>query len=200
MKKVVLAFLLFLPLLITAQTVEITPFAGYVFGSRWTGYDGEIYINGNAQYGGQISIGVSRVVDIDLIYNRSDTKAELTGYGLFYEEVPISVNYMQVGFTKNFRINPVVSPYLGMNIGAALFASKESAYNDLWFFSTGINGGAKIYFSKNIGLKLQAQMYIPVQGASFTMYYGGGTGVSVYSTMVQFGFTGGLVFRLGRVY
>lgn len=191
---VLLATILIAPACITAQTVEFTPFAGYVFGSSWNAEGGSVYIAGNAQYGGQVSVGISRVVDIDLIYNRSDTYAELSGYSLIYESTPISVNYFQLGFTKNFRINPIVSPYLGMNLGAVEFYPKDGQYNDAWFFSAGIKGGAKIYFSKRVGLKLQAQMYLPIQGAGFTMYFGGGgpsTGVSVYSTMVQFGFTGG---------
>lgn len=199
----ILAAALFLPLMLMAQTVEVTAFGGYVFPGTWNGSEGQIYIRGNAQYGGQVSIGVSRVMDVDLIYNRSDTKAEGSLYNTIYsKDVPISANYMQVGFTKNFRINPIVSPYVGMNLGACLMYPKEGQYNEAWFFSVGINGGAKIYFSKRVGLKLQAQAYVPVQGAGFGFYYGGGGGgstVSLYSTLVQFGFTGGLVFRLGRI-
>jgi hypothetical protein len=185
-----------------AQKVELTAFGGYVFPGTWYGSNTSVYLKGGGQYGGQFSFAISRVVDIDLIYNRSDINIEATTYGYNYLETPISINYMQVGFTKNFRVNPTVSPYLGMNIGTVLFYPKEGQYNDTWFFSAGIIGGAKIYFSERIGLKLQAQMYLPVQGAGFTMYFGsggGGTGVTMYSTLVQFGFTGGLVFRLGRI-
>ena len=67
----------------------------------------------------------------------------------------------------------------------------------------GITGGAKIYFSKRVGLRLQAQALAPIQGSGFYMFAGSGGsggGVSVYSTLVQFGFTGGLIFRLGKVY
>jgi len=48
---------------------------------------------------------------------------------------------------------------------------------------------------------LQAQIYVPMQAAGYTFYFGGGgysSGVSVYSTMIQFGFTGGLIFRFGH--
>lgn len=205
MKKycLILTVTLFFPLMSMAQTVEVTAFGGYVFPGTWTGSEGNIYIRGNAQYGGQVSLGISRVMDVDLIYNRSDTKAEGTLNNTIYSKnVPISANYFQIGLTKNFRINPLVSPYLGMNLGACLMNPKEGQYNEAWFFSVGINGGAKIYFAKRVGLKLQAQAYIPVQGAGFGFYYGGGgsgSTISLYSTLVQFGFTGGLVFRLGRI-
>lgn len=211
MRKYIFLFaaLICVPFVLKAQNVEITPFGGYVFPGTMQAEGGDVRFLGNAQYGGMISIGVSRVMDIDLIYNRIDTKAEINIYNwntsYSYDQVPLSINYMMVGFTKNFRVNPVVSPFIGMSLGATLFYPKEqdnSNYQDAWFFAAGLNGGAKIYFSKRVGLRLQAQMLVPVQGAGFYMFagYGGsGGGVSVYSTLVQFGFTGGLIFRLGHV-
>jgi hypothetical protein len=204
-----LAAMLCFPVIFQAQTVEITPFGGYVFPGTLNAEGGEVRFLGNAQYGGMISIGVSRVMDIDLIYNRIDTKAEINVYNwsnsYSYDEVPVSINYMMVGFTKNFRVNPVVSPFVGMSLGATLFYPKEqddTYYEESWFFAAGLNGGAKVYFSKRVGIRLQAQMLVPIQGSGFYMFAGSGGsggGVSVYSTLVQFGFTGGLVFRLGKV-
>lgn len=209
MKNLILALLVAFPFIAISQTVEITPFGGYVFGSTLQANGGDVHFNGNAQYGGMISIGVSRVMDIDLIYNRIDTKAQVNAYGnmnsYIFDEVPLSINYMMIGGTKNFRVNPTVAPFVGMNLGASLFYPKEGGkynYTSTWFFAAGLNGGAKIYFSDRIGLRLQAQMLLPIQGAGFTMFAGTGGasgGVSVYSTMVQFGFTGGLIFRLGHV-
>jgi len=199
------AFIACLPFLLKAQKVELTPFGGYVFPGTLNGDYGDIRLKDNAQYGGMLSIAVSRVMDFDFIYNRSDTKAQITYFNLVnnitYQEIPISINYMHIGFTKNFRVSPKVSPFIGLNLGACLFAPKEN-YADAWFFSTGINAGAKIYFSKRVGLRLQAQGMMPIQAAGFSMFVGGGgasTGVSVYSTLFQFGFTGGLIFRLGKI-
>jgi len=192
--------------MVKAQTAEITPFGGYVFPGTMNASDGDIRILGNAQYGGMISIGISRVMDVDLSYNRSDTRADINIYSwnnsYNYEQIPISINYMHVGFTKNFRILPEVAPFVGLNLGACLFYPKTDGYQAAWFFSMGLNTGAKIYFSKRVGLRLQGQAMTPIQGSGFSFFVGtGGTsgGVSVYSTLVQFGFTGGLIFRLGHV-
>jgi hypothetical protein len=208
MKKCIalLAVILFLPCVIWAQRVEVTPFGGYVFGGTLNGDYGTVHIDDNAQYGGMISIAVSRVMDVDLIYNRSDTKSQVdyyysNGYQKQNLDIPLSINYMHIGFTKNFRVKPSISPFLGFNLGACLFAPKED-YSDAWFFSIGFNGGAKFYLSNRIGLRIQAQGYVPMQGTAFTMFAGtsgGGAGVSVYSTLFQFGFTGGLIFRLGKI-
>lgn len=197
-----IAAALIAPLFLQSQTVEISPFGGFVFASRMTGSEGYAYFPGNAQYGGMVSVGVSRVFDFDFLYNRIDTKAQMNFYNYPYEETALSINYMNIGFTKNFRVNPTVSPFVGFNIGACLMAPKTGQYADYWFFSMGLNGGAKIYFSKVFGIRLQAQALVPIQASGFSFMVGtGGSsgGISVYSTMVQFGFTGGLIFRLGRV-
>jgi hypothetical protein len=207
MKKLftLLAVIICLPFIVKAQRVEIVPFGGYVFPGYMSTDGGEVRFLGNAWYGGMISIAISRVVDIDLLYNRQDTKAEVNSNDYYYYiqsgDVPLSINYMHVGFTKNFRVNPTVSPFIGFNLGACLFAPKED-YSDAWFFSMGMNAGAKVYFGKRFGLRLQAQLLVPAQGAGFTMFVGTGgasSGVSVYSTLIQFGFTGGLIFRLGKI-
>jgi hypothetical protein len=199
--KIILFFIALVPAGMLAQKVELTPFAGYVFGGNIDASNGGyVHINDNAQYGGMLSIAVNPAVDLDLIYNRSDTKAEFHGVSYYYGEVPLSINYMQIGGTKNFRVNPTISPFVGFNLGACLMYPKED-YSDAWFFSVGMNAGAKVYFSKRIGLRIQAQGYIPIQASGYTFYVGtggSGSGVSFYSTLFQFGFTGGLIFRLGN--
>jgi len=208
MKKyiILLAAIICLPFILKSQTVEITPFGGYVFPGTLNADGGSVYFRGNGQYGGMVSIGVSRVIDVDLIYNRIDTKADVNiynwNYSYNYDVVPVSINYMHIGFTKNFRINQVVSPFVGFSLGSCLVYPKAD-YQSAWFFSMGITGGAKIYFSKRVGIRLQAQALAPIQGSGFYMFAGSGGsggGVSVYSTLVQFGFTGGIIFRLGKVY
>ncbi|MEI7982362.1 MAG: hypothetical protein WCI71_11970 [Bacteroidota bacterium] len=206
MKKFLLLFLFLVSgqMFVQAQGLEITPFAGYVFPARWHAANGSFYFNGNAQYGGIISLGISRVMDFNFTYNRIDTKAtpEVVGSVYAFDEVALSQNYYMVGLTKNFRVNQTVSPFASFSLGGVYFAPKSSGYYSYWFFAMGIDAGAKIYFNKFIGLRLQAQLMMPVQGGGFTLYYGGGSGSSVYltGTLLDFGFTGGLIFRIGKTY
>ena len=203
MKKLFLLFLLLLScqVFVQAQSIEITPFGGYVFPARWYTSYGSLYFNGNAQYGGMFSLGVSRVMDVDFIYNRIDTKVspEVNGYTL--DDVDVSQNYYMIGFTKNFRVNEVASPFVGFNLGGMYLAPKTSDYYSYWFFSMGLDAGVKLYLGKHIGFRLQAQMMMPVQSGGFYFYYGtGGGGGNMYvtSTLIDFGFTGGLIFRIGK--
>ena len=190
-----------MPIFMQAQKVEISGFGGYVFPTRMNGSGGYVRFQGNAQYGGMISIATSRVFDLDLLYTRVDTKSEVSYYNVPYEEVPLSINYIHGGITKNFRINPTISPFVGFNLGACLMSPKRD-YHDTWFFSLGLHGGAKIYVGNRIGFKVQAQLFMPIQGSGFSFMVGtggAGGGVSLYGTMVQFGLSGGLILRLGRI-
>jgi hypothetical protein len=67
-------------------------------------------------------------------------------------------------------------------------------------FAWQIRGGANIWASERVGIKLNAQLQSAVQsvGGGFYIGTGGaGAGVSSYSSLLQFGLGGGLVFKLG---
>lgn len=193
--------LLLLPAMIFAQQIEITLNGGYFFPAKMKGSGGYVRFKGNAQYGGMLSIAINSAIDIDLIYTRIDTKTEVRYYNWPYEEVPLSINYILCGFTKNFRVNPVVSPFTGLNLGASLMSPKRD-YEDIWFFTLGLKAGVKIYAGDRIGFRLQGDLLVPIQGSGFSFMVGtggAGGGVSLYGTMIQFGISGGLILRLGKI-
>jgi hypothetical protein len=203
MKRILLSLLIVAGISLTtfAQGIEITPFGGYVFPTRWNAYNGSLYFNGAAQYGGYVSVGVNPVMDVSFMYNRIDTKAEPEIYGIRTSGVSLSENYYMIGFTQNFRVKPNISPFASLNLGGVYYAPKESGYYSYWFFAMGLDAGAKIYFNDVIGLRLQAQLMMPVQSGGLSFYYGsggGGSSVNLQSTMVNFGFTGGLIFRINK--
>jgi hypothetical protein len=206
MKKLLLLFvLLFIAGLsgLMAQTVELTGFGGYVFPARWSSSYGSLYFNGNAMYGGSLNVGVSRVVDVGFSYTRIDTQVEpeVVGSDYSFSNYQVSENFYMLGVTKNFRINKVASPFVRLNLGGVYLSPKESQYYSYWFFAMGADAGVKVYFSKVIGLMVQAQLMMPVQYGGFYFYGGtggGGSGVYMSGTLVDFGFTGGLIFRIGK--
>ena len=189
--------------MVRSQNIEITPFGGYVFPARWHAANGSLYFNGNALYGGMISLDVSRVTEVNFSYHRIDTKVLPDVIGYSFREVPVSQNYYMIGFTKNFRISQSASPFVRLNLGGLYLVPKSSDYYSYWFFAMGLDAGVKLYFSKRVGLLLQAELMMPIQGGGFSFYYGtggGGTNAYVNATLVDFGVTGGFIFRLGRIH
>lgn len=203
MKKLTLmVFILFLGINTFAQrNIEITPFAGYMFPGTISSEYGDVRFNGNAQYGGMLSF-VTRFADIDLLYSREDTKADFQD--LYYADynrlgdLPISINYFQIGSTKHFRATDRVAPFIGANIGGCWMDPKKT-FDDIWKFSVGAHLGTKVYLTDRIGLRLQLQALVPIQGAGFVFSIGtggAGGGVEFSSTLVQIGLNAGLIIRL----
>jgi len=69
-------------------------------------------------------------------------------------------------------------------MGACLFYPKET-YSDSWFFSMGINAGQK-FISVKVGLRLQAQGLMPIQGTAFALFAGSGGSVAVFRCTLHF--------------
>jgi hypothetical protein len=87
--------------------------------------------------------------------------------------------------------------FAGADIGAVLFSLQDN-YKDAWRFAMGFKMGVKIWASDMVGINLQANLQVPVQGAGVGIYAGAGgvyTGVSSVTAFAQFGFSGGLILR-----
>ncbi len=209
MKKIILAAIILFSSVFAGyaqqmqKRVEITPFVGYMFGETIQTSYGDIRLDDNVQYGGMLSL-VTRFFDVDFLYSREDTKAEMRGlynypidYG-YLNDVNLSISYFQVGATKHIRANERIAPFAGVNIGACLMSPKET-FDDVWRFSVGAHLGTKIYLTERIGIRLQGQMLIPVQseGLFFSVgTNGAGAGIDFESTIFQFAVNAGVIIRL----
>ena len=91
-----------------------------------------------------------------------------------------------------------------MGLGVALINSKDPADNrskSSTNFAWQLRGGAIIWATEKVGVKLQAQLQSAVQSVGGGVYFGtggAGAGVSTFSTLLQFGLGGGLVFNFDK--
>jgi hypothetical protein len=185
-----------------AQNLRINGFGGYTFRDKFDvggSYNGFSYsggaINESAHFGGGLEFVLRKTKSIELFYQNQPTTGYLS-YGFGQQNTDVSVNYLMIGGLGYAPFSPVVSGYGGLNIGAA-WASSDLGNSTK--FAWGGKLGLMINASESIGIKLGAQLLSPVQGAGGGLYFGTGgasAGVSTYSTIYQFGFTGGLCFTL----
>jgi hypothetical protein len=214
--KIKLSFLVMAMLISVAamsQNLRLNVYTNYVFDdavdSRYDAnnyYDGKV--NGGFQWGAGLEYMASPSKGIELSYLRQDTKAPMTyatGIGTVKNDVfDVGINWIMLGGNHYMRKpGGMVEGFGGMSIGVA-FANVENTRtktsNNGTKFAWGIKGGANIWVSPQVALKLQAQLYSAVQGAGGGLYFGtggAGAGVSTYSSMYQFGLGGGLVFKFG---
>lgn len=188
----------------TAQrTIRLNAFGGWTFQDKFDlsgAYGGYTYNNAGigdgAHFGGGLEFELRPNKCVELFYQNQSAEGFLD-YGLGRFTTDVSVNYAMLGGLGYAPFSDVVHGYGGLNIGAAWF---NTDYGNSTKFAWGGKLGLKINASEKVGIKLGAQLLSPVQGAGGGIYFGTGgasAGVSTYSTMYQFGFTGGLCFTLG---
>jgi len=200
-----LAILVLTPTLVEAQgKVEITPFAGYMFGGKLRFYEGDLKIDDNVDYGLLLNIAVAKETKLELFWSHMQTKADfIPYYGYDYLDVDpfdMNVGYIQIGTVREVDLDNNIVPFGALTIGATYFIPQTPEYNDSWKFSATLGGGAKIWFSDRVGIRLQGRLMLPFfyGGVGFTVG-SGGSGITVGggTTMVQGDFTGGLIIAVG---
>ena len=191
-----------------AQNIRVNSYAGYVFNESFDLSDFSGYysgtIKGGLQWGGGIEYMPNKNFGIELSYLRQDTKAPVRKNGSsLINDYNVGINYILIGGNRYIKTaNKNIEPYAGGQIGMAIFNIKKadgSSKSNNTKFAWGIKTGVNIHATSSIGIKLQAQLLSAVQGFDGGFYFGTGgvgTNLSARSSIIQFGFNGGLVFVL----
>jgi hypothetical protein len=213
MKKLFLAVALLLTagLSASAQNFRLNAYTEYVFDDQVEAYSGAAYFEGKIKGGFRWGVGAEYMAHptygIELQYLRQDTEVPITSFnGIIAREATIdaAINWLTIGANRYVRKpGGRAEGFFGFNLGAAFISGTSSVNNesdDVTKFAWGIKGGAIIWATEKIGIKLQADLMSAVQGVGGGLYFGtggAGAGVSTYSSMLQFGLGGGLTFNLG---
>ena len=196
------------------KSIRLNVYGSYVFEDSFDSYyDYGNYYQGQTQDGFQYGAGIEFEVhpgsSIELLYLREDTNAPTQYYngGLFdkYADFDLGINYILLGGNHSFRKpGSKVEGFGGLMAGMAIVDIKnpQTNYSDsATKFAWGLKGGAIIWASNKVGIKLQAQLLSITQSLGGGVYFGTGgasAGVSSYSSIYQFSLGGGLVFQLGQ--
>lgn len=214
MKKIVLVFVLvFCALTGFSQELRLNTYAGYVFDDKFDSYytSSSYYegtIKGGFQWGAGLEYKLPSGKSFELQYLRQDTSAPtiyqdggILGGQLQRTNFDLAANWIMFNGTQYFDVSDVVEPFVGAGIGMVIFnidnpdnGRNQSGTKLAWAF----RGGSNFWLAERVGIRIQASLMSAVQGAGGGVYFGTGglgAGVSTYSTLYQFGFEGGLVFR-----
>jgi hypothetical protein len=210
-------YLLFLILFLFQTTVysnekRINLYGGYVFDDKFESYaDYYNYYNGKISGGFQFGAGLEFKTFSDfgweLLYIGQSTSAPTYSSDSGYQNntYDLSLNYALLAGNKYFqKENSKVEGYLGFMIGA-LFAEAKNPLTDVSNsavkFSWGVRLGANYWVSDKVGIRLQTQLLSSVQSAGGELYFGSAGytyGATTASSMLQFSFNTGLIFRFTK--
>ena len=210
MKKVIFTLTLtIISLLSTAQGIEITPMGSYSFIGKMHFYEGELDIKDNAGYG--IKIGFSPIEHsvFEFSYKGNITTAEWEPYrssGIRGREMDLSINYFTIGLHQERMLtSEKVYGFGGLGLGMSYINPMESGIDDLYSMAVTIDLGVKVFLTDRIGIRIQADLQMPIYFAGLGFYAGIGTGgtsgglsLNSGSYFVQGGFSAGIIFRLGE--
>jgi len=163
MKRTVLALLLSLPLVPAAATAqpnrfEITPTAGYRLDGTVSSTDrfGDSFRT-DLRFDGSGTYGVT--VDIPLAYSlQLELLASLDG-GSFAPKQRLGdadLDFYQIGLLYQWGRGQV-NPYFAGSLGVARLQPKFAASEDR--FAGTLAGGVKIFFTRNVGVRLEVRGY-----------------------------------------
>jgi hypothetical protein len=191
--------------------VEISPFAGYMFGGSLNFYEGKLKAENNLNYGVAMDIKVAEDSQIELMWTQMKTTAQFEPYYGYYElatnSYDMNVGYIQIGGVRELNYDQI-RPFGVFTLGTTYFIPKNVTFTDgepvdvdsAWKFSMTLGAGAKIWLSDRVGIRLQGNLMLPMFWSSTGFAVGtGGSGFYVGggTSMVQGDFTGGLIFALG---
>ncbi|MDF2190637.1 hypothetical protein [Paraflavitalea sp. CAU 1676] len=187
---------------------RINAYAGYVFDDGVDSYyDASSYYDGKIAGGFLWGIGAEYLLQqgygLELSYYRQDTEAPMTYYlnGTKFTNFDVGVSWIFLGGNRYAQLGGPVQPYGGGMLGIAIFDVKNPDNNtsgNATKFAWGIKGGALFNASPKMGIKIQVHIMSAAQGAGGSLYFGtggAGAGVATYSSILQFGISGGLALN-----
>ena len=209
MQRLILVLLttIFLPAALYAERppFEITPVFGYHLGGATDFNEGRVDVANSISYGIIFSVvDLPGGFSVDLNYTRADSTLDFTSTDVAYSDAGFGMasNYILVGANKDFLENRI-RLFIGADIGAAWFDSKDSSVSDAWFFAFDIKGGMKIYLGERLGLRLQGRFLLPMDLSNSGLFFGigsggSGGGLTLGGTAIipQGDFTVGLIIRI----
>ena len=146
-----------------------------MFAGKLNTVDSEINIDNGVNYGIIFDTRVEKEVIVELMYNRLDTKVQITEEpcDTVNNSFDMKVEYFQWG--AQFETEDRMFQQFGaFTIGATLFYPTNEDINSEWRFSSTAGGGIKYYFIMNIGIRLQWRFLIPVYFSSGAVFCSNG--------------------------
>lgn len=209
MKKSIIVTLFALFSIGAFAQLEISPMLGYFFGGKTQFYEGSLKLKDNINYGVHLGYNAGAHSGGELSYAISMSEAQWRPSFNYTDQLPITDFDVQ---THIFLLGGFKGIELSSNqlIGFGTFKVGAIYYNtknveDVWRFLINIGGGLKYFINDKVGIKLQANMYLPLYFNGGGIYCGIGSsgsncGASLNSTIIVFqgDLTAGIIFNLGN--
>jgi opacity protein-like surface antigen len=194
-KALITSVILFIAAAGYSQHLSVNLYGGYTFRDKINFGNAYAYINAGGIYGASIEGVNAQGSGLEIQYQYQRTEVPLYLYPSNVQQNKSNPNgtisYILLNFEQYLMNNPKIQPYGALGLGAAFYTGSSSSTKFAW----DLKAGVKIKASDAVGVKIGAQLIGSAQATGTAWYYG--YPYTTYSTILQFGFTGGLVFDFG---
>jgi hypothetical protein len=186
---------------VMAQRVEITPFTGYTFNHGIPILGGRAILGGGQTFGGIVGMQLANNMEIESSYSFQSGTSTANSTAIRNDvSVKSNVHYIMIGANRLFPTSSQLTVFTGAKVGAGILGFPSNEFDTISRLAVGLNGGMKYLASDKMGIRIQANLMMPINNVGGNLWWTPGSGTSVgvsgWSSVVQFGFTGGLIFRL----
>ncbi len=187
---ILFAFLLFATSA-SAQLFQLNPYVGHQLPMPIHTYNGKFNTGGGINYGlnaawgsGLSGGGFSQNAFLEIQYNYHQTDMKYSFYGGNIEQLgDLNVHNILLGGLKGIG-NEKFETYGGLFFGVTIFDPVDPAAYGYTRFTMAANAGMKYYVTPAFGIRLNAQLYMPFWGSSYSFGWGVG-GYGYVSTVIS---------------
>jgi hypothetical protein len=204
MKKVIaVALAVFVAACGYSQHLSVNAYGGYTFQDKIEFGNAYAYINAGGIWGVSVE-GIGRHGSgLELLYQYQSTDIPVykypSGVQLNAGQTRTIISYLLLNFEQYWLPYSNVQPYGAVGLGAGFYSGDQATSSTK--FAWDIKGGVKIKAGRTVGVKIGAQLLAADQATGTAFYYPGygypPYAFTTYATILQFSFTGGLVFDFG---
>ena len=198
-KSIILSFCLLLSSISTAQQIEITPFAGYMWGGDLRVYTGEIRGSDGLNFGLALDYTLNPGTQLEGFWLLQSGTMNFKEYGVYEDEDHLfdaNTNYIHLGVLQEMGQGATFRPFGTLGLGTTIFNPKDPDLYTNWRFSLSVGLGAKIYFTDRIGFRLQSRFLMPMYNSGAGVWCGTrgcSYGIAATTIVAQADVTGGII-------
>lgn len=198
---IVIIFLLLESSLIMAQEFEMFIYGGYTFGDNFTIDGGKAKIHDGLTFGTGFQYVVNDLYAVEALYHRHESQiVAKSNYLNLDVDLPMTVHFILAGSNRLLKIDEKASLFGGAKLGLVIYDPKSIKLDNVTHFAAGISAGGKYFIQPKLGLRLQANLLMPVTDYGGSIWWSPGSGLDVglgsFAPILHFGFTGGLFFLI----
>ncbi|MFZ5524138.1 MAG: outer membrane beta-barrel protein [Pseudomonadota bacterium] len=180
---VVALFILALSHATPARAVEVAAYTGHRYGGSFMDSNtaADFEVADAAAYGLVLDFDLEPDKQIEVLLSRQNTYLSTTGTFTGNPLFDLKVDYFHIGGLYMMPDGERVRPFLSGTFGLTRMAPERADLTTENRLSLSLGGGAKIYFSKNLGLRLDVRAIYTALDADAEVFCSGGCAIKVYS-------------------